>query len=53
MYAVTRFLLEENGQGFTEYALILSILVVSAVVAMGSVGSKVSNLFQHLSAQIN
>ncbi|ADG82081.1 Flp family type IVb pilin [Thermincola potens] len=53
MLTVTRFLVEENGQSLTEYALVLSLIVVTVVGILLSFGFRISNLFSNASAQIN
>jgi Flp pilus assembly pilin Flp len=39
----------EEGQALVEYALILSLVVVGAVVILGILGGKVSSLFTTVS----
>ena len=40
------FLRDENGQGMVEYALILGLIAVAAVVVLIVLGPKIKNLFQ-------
>lgn len=42
---VTRFFKEESGQGMTEYALILALVAIAAVVLLGSLGDQVKGVF--------
>lgn len=41
--AVARMIEEEEGQGLTEYALILALIAIIAIVALNVLGGKVSN----------
>lgn len=41
--AVARMIEEEEGQGLTEYALILALIAIIAIVALNLLGGKVSN----------
>jgi pilus assembly protein Flp/PilA len=40
----------ESGQGMVEYALILALIALAAVVAMGLLGGQIVNLFNDLLA---
>ncbi len=40
------FLRDENGQGMVEYALILGLIAVAAVVVLIVLGPKIKTLFQ-------
>ena len=44
---LNRLVVEENGQGITEYALILGLVVLGIWVAVtnGNIGGKVNSLF--------
>lgn len=46
-------LLIEEGQGLTEYALILGILVVAAATGLMVVGPKVVSLYADTNAKFN
>ena len=39
----------EQGQALVEYALILSLIAITAVVIMGTVGGKIAGLFSTIS----
>ena len=39
------FLKDENGQGMVEYALILGLIAVAAVVVLVVLGPKITKLF--------
>ncbi len=41
---VTRLLSSEEGQGFVEYALILALVAIVAIVALSLFGSKISTV---------
>ena len=40
-----RFILDENGQGMVEYALILGLIAIVAIVVLIALGPKIKNLF--------
>jgi Flp pilus assembly pilin Flp len=42
----------EEGQALVEYALILSLVVVGAVVILGILGGKISGIFTQVSDDI-
>jgi Flp pilus assembly pilin Flp len=42
----------ESGQALVEYALILSLVVVGAVVILGILGGKISGIFTQVSNDI-
>ncbi len=53
MLAMSRlFLTEESGQSLTEYALIVSILVLCVLGAVLSFGNQVNLLFNNVSDQL-
>ncbi|MBE6720133.1 MAG: Flp family type IVb pilin [Ruminococcaceae bacterium] len=39
------FLKDENGQGMVEYALILGLIAVAAIVVLVVLGPKIKNMF--------
>ena len=39
------FIRDENGQGMVEYALILGLIAIVAIVVLIALGPKISNLF--------
>lgn len=43
---------EESGQGMVEYALILALLALVAVVGLGAVGKSVNEFFQKAESQV-
>lgn len=47
---VKRFLANDSGASAIEYCLVASIIAMSIVAALPSIGSKVSNLFSQVAA---
>lgn len=43
VFAATRLLVDEDGQGLTEYALILTLIPVVAILALTFLGGNVSS----------
>ena len=52
MNLITRFLTEDNGAETVEYALVLGLLAVAAVVAIGTVGGSVSSVFTQINGSM-
>ncbi len=56
--AIARLLDEDEGQGLTEYALILALIAIVAIVALNFLGGKVTRPVdgrqqpQHLSSEL-
>lgn len=48
-----RFLNDENGQGMTEYILIVVLVAVSAIIAVKVFGSKIIELFSKSATKID
>ncbi len=42
----------ENGQGLTEYALIIVLIAVLLMVALGLVGTSLNDLFSRIASSI-
>jgi pilus assembly protein Flp/PilA len=42
--AIARLVDEEEGQGLTEYALILALIAIAAIVALQFLGGKVTSV---------
>ncbi len=40
------FFIDENGQGMVEYALILGLIAIAAVVILIALGPRIRNLFK-------
>jgi pilus assembly protein Flp/PilA len=45
MNLINRFVTEDNGAETVEYALVLGLLAIAAVVALTALGTSVSTLF--------
>jgi len=45
---MTRFVHEDEGQDLIEYGLLIGIITVGVMLAISSIGSKVSGYFQTL-----
>ncbi len=43
-----RFLREEDGPTGAEYAILLALLVLSAMPIVGSIGSRVQVIYEHI-----
>ena len=52
MNLITRFLTEDNGAETVEYALVLGLLAVAAVVAIGTLGGSVSSVFTRINGSM-
>jgi len=52
MNAVRRFLKEEDGPTAVEYAIMLALIVLGAVVAISSVGESMSGVFQSIGDRV-
>ena len=50
--ALARLIEEEEGQGLTEYALILALIAIIAIVALTFLGGKVSNVLSTVANSI-
>lgn len=49
---LTRLWKEEEGQDLTEYALLLVLISLVAIVAMSSVGTAVNSVFSNAAANL-
>ena len=49
MNVIKKILKNENGATAIEYGLIAALIAVAAIVAMGSLGSNLSNTFNKVS----
>lgn len=50
---IARALDEEEGQGLTEYALILALIAIVAIVALQFLGGKVNSALSTVASSIN
>ena len=53
MELIRRFVREEEGQGLVEYALILGLIAVVAIVALTLSGSSINNMFTKISGTLS
>ena len=51
--AIARMLEEEEGQGLTEYALILALIAIVAIVALNFLGGKVNDALSTVGNSLN
>ena len=47
------FFRDENGQGMVEYALILGLIAVAAIVVIIFLGPKIKNMFANANSAID
>ncbi len=50
--AMKSFMQDESGQSLIEYALVAGIIGLGAVLAMTSLGTKISNAFSTIGSQL-
>ena len=48
MEIMKRLVREEEGQGLVEYALIIALISIAAILVMPTVGSTISGIFQDI-----
>jgi pilus assembly protein Flp/PilA len=51
--AIARMIEENDGQGLTEYALILALIAIVAVVALTFLGGKVTSALSTVANSVN
>jgi pilus assembly protein Flp/PilA len=51
--AIARMIEENDGQGLTEYALILALIAIVAVVALTFLGGKVTDALSTVANSVN
>ena len=51
-YLRARFAREEEGQALVEYALILSLIAVAAVIILTTLGGQVAGIFSTISGKL-
>jgi pilus assembly protein Flp/PilA len=49
---IRNLLADEQGQTLTEYALILVLIVIAALVIMGTMGGQINNIFDRISTEL-
>ena len=47
------FLKDENGQGMVEYALILGLIAIVAIVVLVALGPKIKDLFNKANNEVD
>ncbi len=52
MNLIQRFVREEEGQGLVEYALIIGLIAVAAIVALGLAGGGVNSMLGKINDQL-
>lgn len=53
MDVVKRFITEESGQGMTEYALILALVSIVAMIALQAMGGSITEKFEEITGKLN
>lgn len=48
-----KFETEEEGQGLVEYALIIVLVSIAAIVTLGALGTRVSEVFGEITAALS
>ncbi|HAA38202.1 MAG TPA: Flp family type IVb pilin [Firmicutes bacterium] len=48
-----KLLSEESGQGMTEYALILALVSIAAIVALSPLGKKIKEIFENVTGSLD
>ena len=51
--AIARLMDEDEGQGLTEYALILALIAIVAIVALQFLGGKVNDALSTVGSSLN
>lgn len=49
---IRNLLADEEGQTLTEYALILVLIVIAALVIMGTMGGQIKTIFEKVSTEL-
>ena len=50
---IKRLVQEEEGQGMTEYGLILALIAVVVVVVLGTMGGQIRAIFETVTGYLN
>lgn len=48
-----RLLVEESGQGMTEYAILVGTLALGAIVTLTALGGRLRSIFNNLQTKVN
>jgi len=53
MSVLQALLLDEGGQGMTEYAILIGTLALGAIVTLIAIGTRLGNVFGNVQTQLN
>ena len=53
MTVVKTLLVDESGQGMTEYAILIGTLALGAIVTLLAIGTRLRNVFSNVQTQLN
>lgn len=53
METLKRFMVEEEGQGLVEYALIIGLIAVVAIAALTASGGSIASMFDTISSKLS
>ena len=53
MAVVKTLLLDESGQGMTEYAILIGTLALGAIVTLLAIGTRLRTVFSNVQTQLN
>ena len=53
MAVVKTLLVDESGQGMTEYAILIGTLALGAIVTLLAIGTRLKNVFSNVQTQLN
>jgi len=53
MTTVKTLLVDESGQGMTEYAILIGTLALGAIVTLLAIGTRLRNVFSNVQTQLN
>ena len=53
MTVVKTLLLDESGQGMTEYAILIGTLALGAIVTLLAIGTRLRQVFSNVQTQLN
>ena len=53
MIVVKTLLVDESGQGMTEYAILIGTLALGAIVTLLAIGTRLRQVFSNVQTQLN
>ena len=53
MTMIKTLLVDESGQGMTEYAILIGTLALGAIVTLLAIGTRLRNVFSNVQTQLN